>query len=179
MEIVTMETLEELCTKTKRYALVFDIETGPLAREVVDGYFNPHKVKLGALKDPKKIEKKIEEERETFYERAPLFAHTGRVMALGYGYHTEEEGLKVATQDETETDERGLVTKFWYLFHLVKTSHGNILGYNSHRFDLVFLKRRAWFLGIKTLPLMSQYGISGVSPGGVPIRQRNFVKQSV
>jgi DNA polymerase elongation subunit (family B) len=158
MEIITMEALEELCTKTKRYSLVFDIETGPLARDVVDTYFSPHKVKLGALKDQKKIEKKIEKERELFYERAPLFAHTGRVMAVGYGYYTEEAGLKVATHDETETDEKSLVTRFWLLFHLAKAAHSNLIGYNSTRFDLVFLKRRAWFLGAKTLPLMSQYG---------------------
>lgn len=72
-------------------AIIFDIETGPLEREILDELlpaFSEEDVALGNVKDPEKIRERIESARrkhaESFYDQAALAARTGEVLAIGY-----------------------------------------------------------------------------------------------
>ena len=61
--------------------LILDIETGGAADAA--SLFNPDDVKLGNVKDPSKVEAKIEEAREAFVKKAALNAETGEILAVG------------------------------------------------------------------------------------------------
>lgn len=72
-------------------AIIFDIETGPLEREILDELlpaFSEEDVALGNVKDPEKIRERIESARrkhaDSFYDQAALAARTGQVLAIGY-----------------------------------------------------------------------------------------------
>ena len=128
---------------------IFDIETGPLEEEVLRERmptFDPGSVKCGNLKDPDKIEAKIEgarkEHERLWFERAALSARTGRVLAIGVS--CEDEGALVIG-DERETD---VLNEVW---GLATNGHGigsSFIGFNIHAFDLPFLVRRSWLIGV-------------------------------
>jgi hypothetical protein len=72
-------------------AIVFDIETGGQPPEVARQFlreFDPADVKLGNLKDPEKVQAKIEEARARheadFLETTALRGFTAEVLAIGY-----------------------------------------------------------------------------------------------
>lgn len=124
--------------------IYFDIETAPYdpVRILADADpFDPDSVKLGNRKDPEKIAQYIEEERKSYFERildgAALSAMTGTVLVIG------------AKTGETfrilEGDERKILEEFWGSY---VCSVGRWVGFNIFRFDLPFLIRRSWHLGV-------------------------------
>lgn len=163
-------------------SVVFDIETEPLPDEelarVVDpfdpasmpqpGEFNEADVKLGNLKDEKKIAEKIEAARaahtkavvdhdETvrkaafnywaeIVERATLDATTGRVCAIGY-----KSGRKEIISTALETDEQMMLKAFWGIAAKTRAENRKMIGHNIAGFDIPFLVRRSWINGI-TVP---------------------------
>lgn len=92
---------------------VFDIETAPLPDEEiirVAPTFNPDKVKLGNLKDPDKIEQKIESARDNHYisiiEGAGLDPRYSKPYAIGYIH--DGESMEMDFSEPTE-----LLRRFW------------------------------------------------------------------
>lgn len=73
---------------------IIDIETAPKSEEEIMAIapaFNADKVKVGNLKDPAKIEEKIEAARESHYDviidKAALHAEYSNPVAIGYIHH--------------------------------------------------------------------------------------------
>lgn len=121
-------------------SIVFDIETGPLAPEWVERFWNPADVKLGNLKDSGKIQEKVEEARQDFLAKAPLSPLTGKVLAIGYRYRGE---IWIDGRDE-----RPMLAEFWSAVNK-QIAEGNwLVGHNIFGFDLPFLVRRSWVHGV-------------------------------
>lgn len=166
--------------------LVFDIETRPdieKCEQVFDfqselkhpGTFNPDSVKLGNLKDEKKIAEKIEaarqkheeairsydEDREAEYAKAwNQFVSTaaldpccGRVAAIGF---RSDRGYIIRMADlhsDANESEASMVQEFWELCKSLHKQGRKLVGHNIHEFDLPFLVVRSWALGIDVPPV--------------------------
>lgn len=131
--------------------IVFDIETGPAPLEVIEQHL-PEFEAPANYKDPAKIEAYRAEQRERFIQRAALSPLTGRVLAIGawvdgiYHRHicaAHGPGADAESGAEAEA-EAACLRWFWGM-----VGKGTLLvGFNSNRFDLPFLYRRSWALGI-------------------------------
>ncbi len=125
--------------------LVFDIETGALPDAELEALlpeFDPDAIKLGNLKDPDKIEAKIEEaranHRKNFFEKAALSALTGRVLAIGL--FSGNDPWILGQDDEAE-----MLREYWALCRCENfVMQNTMIGFNSKPFDLPFLIRRSW-----------------------------------
>lgn len=134
--------------------LIFDIETGPLPLEVLRERmppFDPASVAVGN-RGPEKAAEYIEQKRQTYeqeyVDRAALSAATGQVVAIGY-LSGDSQMTVIAGQRGTEdTDERSLIASFWRQFSRITSGGRSIVGFNINGFDIPFLMRRSWILGI-------------------------------
>lgn len=156
-------------------AIIFDIETGPLDESTIlnmavpfsepthPGEFDPASVKVGNLKDQAKIEAKILEAKQRHesavadFERtrseayaawkdsaigsAALHPATGMVVAIGYKKPGSPGMMDFGNEEE-------LINQWWKIFKAAFASHTNLVGHNILDFDLPFLVRRSWILGI-------------------------------
>ncbi len=169
--------------------LIFDIETGPLPDEKlvelftfdeakVTGFallsqeFDQTAVKTGNLKDPAKIQEKIEKAKEefslkkrtaeialeesradawnTFIGKAALSPLTGQVLAVGIWDSYAEKGKEMIVSCVDDSfSERELIEATLGLLESHILSGQKIIGHNSIAFDLPFLLRRGLFYGIK------------------------------
>lgn len=131
------------------------------------GEFDPASVKLGNLKDQSKIDAKIAEARaaheaaavnapqilaaaeadhwQGFVNRAALSPVTGQVLAIGYW--SKAAGTKIQGQGGT-LDEAKLLANFWNRYRACRSEGRQMVGFNIFRFDLPFMARRSWYLGI-------------------------------
>ncbi len=158
--------------------IVFDIETGPLPEFELTAMvppFDPAEVKTGNLKDPEKIAAKLAEaeanHRRDFIERAALDPLTGRVLAIGtLDIRPDDDsifarlflntpspaprpeplpGVKgipgIVLHLEREAD---LLVEFWAMCVRRDGCVNRTIGFNTHLFDLPFLVRRSWKLGV-------------------------------
>lgn len=152
-------------------AVIFDIETGAMPWEQLKefwspppkpGVFDEKAVKLGNTKDPAKVKAKIEEARtkhtqeiadwqknsdedqKEFMSKAALSPVTGQVLAIGL--FVPECGGRVMGDQMTE---EVLLDDFWRYFERCRLTGTKLIGFNSHRFDLPFLIRRSWALGVR------------------------------
>lgn len=158
--------------------LFFDIETGPLPDDQLTaicppfeppphpGEFDKASVKVGNLKDQAKIDEKYrlaEEDHkravadydssvlaagklhfESFKSKAALDATTGRVLAIGYrAADNGKSGI-----DDGGGDESKLIESFWAKQQKCRAANRKLVGANIHVFDLPFLIRRSWILGV-------------------------------
>lgn len=121
--------------------ILFDIETGPRPREDIADLCPAFEAPSN-YKDAEKIAAYLAEKREAWFADAALSALTGRVLAIGYLDTTTEQTGTFATSDEAAD-----IEAFWAI-----SSGQDLLGFNSNAFDLPFLIRRSWALGI-TPPL--------------------------
>lgn len=132
--------------------------------------FDQATVKYGNCKDPQKRAEKLAEaqarhEAEAavakaklatgeaahwtdFVGRAALSATTGHVAAIGYHDPSREPPAKIVSVFDADTDERRVIAGFWNLFCRCRESRGSLVGHNIHGFDLPFLLRRSWILGV-------------------------------
>jgi hypothetical protein len=144
--------------------LIFDLESEGLSeaeiRAVSDPYppFDPTTVKYGNLKPenrPAKLEEKrlayVEEEAAYWKDKvdqAALSAMTGRVLAIGYA-HSDGTTAIVGVNGPENLIEREVIVDF---FDVVSKSRQGasykLAGFNIGEFDLPFIVRRAWALGI-------------------------------
>jgi hypothetical protein len=126
-------------------AIVFDIETGPRPRadlaECVPTFEAPSN-----WKDPEKIATHIALKEAEWFQSAALSALTGRVLAIGYLDATTDELGYFATGDEAAD-----LRAFWRLVAPHGYLASSLVGFGSNRFDLPFLIRRSWHLGV-TVP---------------------------
>lgn len=160
---------------------IFDIETGPQAREVIDtfapkypefvppGEFDPSAVALGNVKDPQKIQEKIDAARakheaskltakddyeiarkkhfDDFAEKAALSAFTGRILAIGI--KPSKGKAYVIEADADDKSEAVLLREFWslYRFHSMDRT-SRMIGHCIEGFDVPFIIQRSWALRV-------------------------------
>lgn len=146
----------------------------PAVLPVHPGVFDPAAVKVGHLKDPGKIREKIEAARQAhqdavdsygeaceaarvkafadFKDKAALEATTGRVVAIGMA---EYGGIpSIIDCDGTGgwpalgLAEGDGIAAFWQMIEKYMRDQMPIVGFNIMHFDLPFLVRRSWMLGI-------------------------------
>jgi DNA polymerase elongation subunit (family B) len=126
---------------------VFDIETVPLPDEQIKAFmpdFDPAEIKTGNL-GPDKAAAKVEAERvkhqNRILERAALSPLTGKVAAIGIlGPNAEAEELYLWSPEEELIN--------WCFKRFCDDELGVWIGFNISQFDIPFLMRRAWALGI-------------------------------
>jgi hypothetical protein len=127
-------------------AYVFDIETGPLPRadiaELMPTFEAP-----STWKDPEKIRLYLAEKEATWYQSAALSAVTGRVLAIGILDAYRGDLSYFATGHEASD-----LQAFWAFVAPGGYLAADLIGFNSNRFDLPFLIRRSWRLGIAVPP---------------------------
>ena len=161
--------------------LIFDIETKPQPEEQVRKLwepperkeiplFDPSQVKTGNMKDEKKIQAKIDAEREKrekeiadadknyelecdtswseFYDKAALDPTTGEVCAIGL-FSKERGNFKSLTigSDSIES-EADLIEAFWGICLRAIDKNRRIIGLNIFDFDLPYLLCRSYALGV-------------------------------
>ena len=132
------------------------------------GEFDERAVKLGNLKDAAKIKEKIDAARQShadavsrysadvaaaaakhyaeFASRAALDATTGHVVAIGFIRGELKTPLLIDCDGDKEL--HGL-RAFWGEIEDLQGSETQIVGFNVQHFDLPFLVRRSWILGVK------------------------------
>lgn len=126
--------------------ILFDIETGPLPEAELAALlppFDPAEVKTGNLKDPAKIAEKLREAGEShcreFFEKAALDPLTGRVVAIGLLYPDSNEFVVIGDDDEAK-----MLREFWDVTRGEMGRINQMVGFNTHLFDLPFVIRRSW-----------------------------------
>lgn len=128
--------------------LILDIETGGAADAA--SLFNPDDVKLGNVKDPSKVEAKIEEAREAFVKKAALSAETGEVLAVGI-LDGDKELILVGHEKE-------ILEATWGKISQQLMAQRNVVGHNLLGFDMPFLIRRSWVHGVHVPLEIGKYG---------------------
>lgn len=133
------------------------------------GEFAPSSVKLGNLKDETKIREKVDAAKrdhaaavanyesdcldaETAYwqaaiDRAALSPTTGRLVAVGCWSATKQSTYIIGEPPEANTETK-ILADFWRLCGTMRSSNRKIVGCNVCGFDLPFLVRRSWILGV-------------------------------
>jgi hypothetical protein len=131
---------------------VFDCETVPLSpSEIAEAIpdFDPAEIKVGNLglqKAAEKIEAKRLEHHNRILERAALSPLTGRVAAIGIRGPARADG-EIDERTDFNDNEETLIRSFFLA--LVSDLDGVWIGFNIANFDIPFLMRRAWRLGIE------------------------------
>jgi hypothetical protein len=131
--------------------LVFDIETAPKdsAQILADAEpFDPNTVKHANYIDEGKIAAKIDKARaeheRRLIDQAALNATTGYVLAIGT-YDVRENHYEIIHGQE----ESALLSNWWtHLYGFHEACAAQFVGFNILGFDLPFLLRRSWALGI-------------------------------
>jgi hypothetical protein len=142
--------------------IVFDVETAPLPESELAALvppFDPAEVRTGNLKDPEKIAAKIAEaevnHRRDFFEKAALDPLTGRVLAVGL---IEVPACPDAVVEGERSfvfrvvghdDEAATLREFWDVCQGEMGRINEMIGFNTHLFDLPFLIRRSWKLRVR------------------------------
>lgn len=121
--------------------IYWDIETAPLPESDV-AHLCPEFEAPGNIKDPEKIRASIAGKRESWLDKLALDAVTGSVCAIGI--ITDAEPVITLA---SETTEELLIKSFWLSF-MAHSERSQFIGFNIFKFDLPFLIRRSWKLGI-------------------------------
>lgn len=120
---------------------VFDIETGPRPEaEIID--LAPEFKAPANYKDPEKIAAAIDEQKQEWMGKAALSAVTGRVLAVGW--YQDGETTIIGEDDEATT-----LRETWKRIEDAARDRRGVIGFNSNRFDIPFLTRRSWALGVE------------------------------
>jgi len=131
---------------------ILDIETIAQTESVIRAKlppFDPGKVKLGVLKDPEKIRAKLAEAEAEHgndeVANGALYPEHGETAIVGFLGSDYPEPLQY-THALSEAD--NLRETFAYMTHAF--DGGRIItGWNIKGFDLPFLVKRAWLLGVR------------------------------
>lgn len=124
---------------------IFDIETGPRPREQIADLCPAFEAPAN-YKDAEKIAAYVQAKQADWYQSAALSAVTGRVLAIGL--------LDADAPDDAEPqlygsgDEAADLAAFWALIAPGGYLACDLVGFNSNGFDLPFLVRRSWCLGV-------------------------------
>lgn len=132
-------------------AIVWDIETGPLPEATLKTLYREKTLDEFAAEcdkrwKPETVAQKYEEYKTTawqdFQDHAALSACTGQVVAIGL---QSAKGVKILAGDEAD-----VIKAFWALVNKAMSGKRRMIGHNIHGFDLPFMVRRSWMLGIDT-----------------------------
>jgi len=122
--------------------IYIDIETGPSpdAANYAPEFRAPKNIK-----DPVKIAAAIEEAKTEWESRHALSAVTGEVLAVGLAFGNETPVSLLRS-----TTERDLLLAAWSLIQeqAREIMVPRLCGWNICGFDLPFLRRRSWILGV-------------------------------
>lgn len=136
--------------------LVFDIETCPLPEETVLERCPEPKIPKN-IKDPEKIQARVDGHKQEVMDRACLDAMLCRVAAIGYG--GVDGGIAVdnelqfidkvlpdsAVQDDCEAK---LLEHFWLRFSAAHELGFRLIGHTCLTYDVPMIVRRSWLLGV-------------------------------
>lgn len=155
---------------------VFDIETmGDHQKTLKFGapYPDFQEPKYGNTKDPEKRklfrEMKYKEWEdgeaqywENMHSKSALSPLTGRIVAIGYLFpyaHQGEDNLWNLMHIEGLTptgthdiEEKQILQNFWVRLGNAINSYGHVIGHNIEGFDLPFIIKRSWQLGVVICP---------------------------
>lgn len=142
--------------------LAFDIETGPLPdnelMQIADK-FDAKEVKTGNIKDPEKIAEKIKNEEAKHFDNikktAALKAQLARILAIGFLWENEDQELEYLYLMADQMEERDILKVAWKTLMEKKEKHFVLAGHYIKGFDLPFMMRRSFKLGVK-IPLLLQ-----------------------
>ena len=90
------------------------------------------------------VEAFVKQEFADFRDKAALSAIYGRVLAMGF--LQDDQAFIIGADDEDQ--ERELLTDFWETYKQFRNSQEIITGFNITGFDVPFVMRRSWILGI-------------------------------
>ena len=127
--------------------IVFDIETAPVSKSELEAAMPKFEAPKNYT-DPAKIAKAIQEKIADFIAGAALSAETGQVCAIGIW--NELNGYEAFVSDTFS--EKEIIEKFWSRIWDGRAITDKIIGFNSNKFDVPFLVRRSWKLGISIPP---------------------------
>lgn len=141
----------------------------PYLRPERPGAFDPSAVKHGNTADPAKIAAKVQAKREEheamlakwdadqaaaadahwlgIVEKAALDARTGRVLVTGWR-RTKDDGPPTIQVVDGGGDEKELLSQFWHRWRRCVDQKIRIVGFNFLAFDVPFMVRRSWLLGV-------------------------------
>lgn len=124
--------------------LVADIETIP-NMDVAD--LIPEPKANGVLKDPVKIAADIEKKKAEAVDKMGLDPNFGRICVIGYARRIDGE---ISTSDHrleeaADEAEREVLSAFWEKAKMC----ARIATFNGAGFDIPFIMRRSWLLGVK------------------------------
>lgn len=125
-------------------SIIFDIETSALSAEELQ-LFMPIEWALGNIKDPQKVAAAIEAKQKAWLDDAALSALTGRVLAIGLYI---SDTFVLVSEPATEAQ---MLHEFWDAVRGNGELH-RLAGFNILSFDLPFLMRRSWKLGVEVPP---------------------------
>jgi 3'-5' exonuclease len=139
--------------------IAFDIETGPLPEAALkEIYQEPTLEEFAATCDkrwkPETVAAKYEEAKggmwAEFVAKAALSPLTGRVLAIGFKPPGGEVQVRhLVNMEDDFSSERNLLSVFWRLTQRAIASKELMVGHNILGFDLPFLLRRSWLLGVE------------------------------
>ena len=180
MEKLAIPNTRAVKVSTVEDTYVFDVETLALPERVAE-YGKPYppfeEPKYGNTKDPVKrkalYKQKYKEwqEGETKWwekqiDKAALNPLTARVCAIGYVHpfatmengdrnlwdYMEIDGLTAVGNHDLE--EKAILQRFWSKFTKTTFTFGHCIGHNIEEFDLPFLMKRSWILGVAVSPVV-------------------------
>lgn len=128
--------------------MFIDLESAPLPLEILETRMPEFKAN-GTLKDPQKIEADLAAKKQAWLDDAALSPVTGRILVIG--------ALVGETVLTWHGDEKTFLGEFWsYVSQAIGRSDW-IIGFNIYRFDLPFLIKRSWALGVRVPTTISRY----------------------
>lgn len=106
------------------------------------------------LVDPVKIAADIAAKKQDIIDHAPLDSDYGRIAAIGYAIG--RNGEIVTNLVSKKNSEKAVLSDFWLQYAIV---HGRSAGYNIMSFDIPFIMKRSFDLGVRPsiLPHLSKY----------------------
>lgn len=122
-------------------SIILDIETEGLPEAELTP-FMPEFEAPANFKDPEKIRGAIAEKRKAWIEQAALDAMTGRVIAIGLWV---SDTFVLISEPATEAE---MMYEFWDAIQGGPGQLHHIIGFNCFLFDLPFLIKRSWKLGV-------------------------------
>ena len=123
--------------------ICFDIETSPLPESEI-AQFAPEFEAPKNYTDPVKIAAAVEAKRKAWLADAALDPMTGRVLAIGLMLMPGDIGT-IISEPATEAV---MLREFWTAIQIDGLELHTLIGFNCNSFDLPFLIKRSWKLGV-------------------------------
>jgi DNA polymerase elongation subunit (family B) len=134
--------------------IAFDIETGPRPESEIAPLM-PEFTAPGNIKDPAKIEAAIAAKKQAWIDNAALDPLSGRILMVGTqaddGHYTPYPYTEQQTEWQIVSDVLRTLGDY------AASAHARIIGFNTRQFDIPFLFRRAWILGVNVPVVLREF----------------------